>query len=191
MNSVRPEQGTTLLALARDAIARRLGIPGVAHERPGWLQEPGATFVTLTREGRLRGCIGSLQPWRSLQDDVCANAIAAALQDPRFPPVPDVELASVRIEVSLLSAMSALEFASETEARTLLRPGVDGVVLEYGRARGTFLPQVWEALPQPRDFLDQLKRKAGLAPDFWHEELRLSCYTVTKWRETEPVHGTG
>lgn len=188
MNVALPEQGPTLLALARDAIARRLGEPGVTHDLPGWLQEPGATFVTLTREGRLRGCIGSLQPWRSLQEDVRANAVAAALQDPRFPPLPGAELPQVRIEVSLLSAMAGLEFSSEAEARAQLRPGEDGLVLEYGRARGTFLPQVWESLPQPRDFLEQLKRKAGLAADFWHEDIRLSRYTVTRWREPEPVH---
>jgi AmmeMemoRadiSam system protein A len=191
MNTVAVEQGSTLLALARDAIARNLGLPGVAHDRPDWLLEPGATFVTLMREGSLRGCIGSLQAWRSLQEDVRANAVAAALQDPRFPPVPRAELAGLRIEVSLLSAVHGLEFASEAEARGCLRPGVDGVVLEYGRARGTFLPQVWEALPHPRDFLDQLKRKAGLPADFWHEEIRLARYTVTKWREEEPVHAGG
>ena len=191
MSAGHPEQGATLLALARDAIARRLGLTGVAHDLPDWLQEPGATFVTLTREGRLRGCIGSLQPWRSLQEDVRANAVAAALQDPRFPPLPGAELVHVRIEVSLLSATSELAFRSEAEARARLRPGVDGVVLEYGRARGTFLPQVWGALPQPRDFLAQLKRKAGLAADFWHEDIRLSRYTVTKWREPEPLHAGG
>jgi len=178
------EQGAILLQVARDAIARALGSPGIPQDLPDWLHEPGATFVTLTQSGRLRGCIGSLEARRSLHADVSANAVAAALRDSRFQPLTAQELPLTRIEVSLLSGTSEMEFGSEAEAHACLRPGVDGVVLEYGRARGTFLPQVWESLPRTEDFLAHLKRKAGLPADFWHENIRLSRYTVTCWEES-------
>jgi hypothetical protein len=177
------EYGDVLLAVARNAIAMRLGEQGIRHELHGWLQEPGASFVTLTQQGELRGCIGSLEPHRPLGEDVHANAVAAALHDPRFPPLTVHELSRTRIEVSLLSSPADMSFESEQDVLARLRPGVDGVVLQYGRARGTFLPQVWESLPQPADFLAHLKRKAGLPADFWHEEIRLSRYTVDKWKE--------
>jgi AmmeMemoRadiSam system protein A len=176
-------QGATLLALARHAIGQRLGVDGVTPELPDWLDAPGATFVTLTQQGRLRGCIGSLQAYRALHEDVAENAVTAALRDPRFPPLPAQELAFTRIEVSLLSALTALDFDSQADALEQLRPGTDGVVLSYGDRRGTFLPQVWEALPEPEEFLAQLKRKAGLPAGFWDDAIRLERYSVTKWRE--------
>jgi AmmeMemoRadiSam system protein A len=177
-------QGDTLLAVARDAIASRLGASGVSHAPHPWLHEPGATFVTLTQQGALRGCIGSLEPYRSLLEDVAANAVAAATLDPRFPSLHVHELPYTRIEVSLLSGNTDIEFVSESDALAQLRPGIDGVILQYGHARGTFLPQVWESLPRAEDFLAQLKQKAGLSADFWHEDICLSRYTVTKWKET-------
>jgi AmmeMemoRadiSam system protein A len=119
--------------------------------------------------------------------DVRANAIAAATHDPRFMPLSVHELARTRIEVSLLSETEPIEFKSEQHALSLLRPGIDGIVLEYGHARGTFLPQVWESLPEPADFMAHLKRKAGLPTSFWHEDIRLSRYTVTKWKEADHV----
>lgn len=185
MSTLPDTRDSTLLAVARDAIARRLGERGLDYTQPGWLHEPGASFVTLTQDGALRGCIGSLEAYRQLLDDVRANAIAAALRDPRFPPLRAAELAHTRIEVSLLSAPEALEFSSEADAIAGLRPGIDGVVLQYGQARGTFLPQVWESLPQPAEFLAQLKRKAGLPADFWDGGIRLARYTVRKWQEAE------
>jgi hypothetical protein len=185
MNMLPETRDTTLLAVARDAISQRLGAGGVDYVPPAWLQEPGASFVTLTQAGALRGCIGSLEAHRSLLADVRANAVAAALRDPRFPPLRAEELPQTRIEVSLLSAAEDMEIASEADAIARLRPGVDGVVLQFGRARGTFLPQVWESLPRPEDFLAQLKRKAGLPPDFWHDDIRLARYTVRKWREAD------
>jgi hypothetical protein len=185
VNTQQEARGATLLAVARDAIAQRLGVSGASHEAQAWLQEPGASFVTLTQQDALRGCIGSLAAHRPLLEDVRANAVAAALRDPRFPPLRAQELPRIRIEVSLLSEAADMEFESESQAISLLRPGTDGVVLQFGHARGTFLPQVWEALPRPEDFLAQLKRKAGLPADFWHEDIRLSRYTVTKWKESE------
>ncbi|MGB5472746.1 MAG: AmmeMemoRadiSam system protein A [Gammaproteobacteria bacterium] len=185
MNRLPDAQGAILLAVARDAIAQRLGSAGVGHDLQDWLQEPGASFVTLTQQGGLRGCIGSLVAQRPLLEDVRANAVAAALHDPRFPPLQAVELPRTRIEVSLLSAAEGMDVESEADAIAQLRPGIDGVVLRLGQARGTFLPQVWESLPRPEDFLLQLKRKAGLPGDFWDEDIRLERYTVSKWQEAE------
>ena len=184
------ERGRVLLALAREAIAVALYVPPPAARWPAgeleapWLRALGACFVTLTRQGRLRGCIGSVRARRPLADDVRANARAAALSDPRFPPLTAGELPDTRIEVSLLSAASPLPAASEEEALAALRPGLDGIILDVGgETHATFLPQVWENLPSPRDFLAHLKHKAGLPPGFWSPDLRLQRYTVTKWTE--------
>ncbi len=180
------ERGNIMLAIARAAIASRLGRSGIVDESAPWLAEPGACFVTLTLHGELRGCIGSLEPYRSLLMDLKENALAAAFRDPRFPPLGERELTSVRVELSLLSPVSPISFRDEADALAQLRPGVDGVILEYGRNRGTFLPQVWEQLPLPREFFAHLKRKAGLSPDFWADGLRLSRYTVEKFKEPDP-----
>lgn len=180
------EAGRVLLPEARAAIVRALGRTP-AHEAdtlPPWLHEPGASFVTLTQQGRLRGCIGSLQAHRPLLADVQANAVAAALRDPRFAPLTADELAITQVELSLLSPLQPLDFDDEADALSRLRPGVDGLVLSFGAQRGTFLPQVWEQLPEPAAFLAQLKRKAGLPADFWHAGLRLQRYTVAKYRES-------
>lgn len=184
MNS---EQGRILLPIARAAIARALNMPHSADESAAWLQEHGACFVTLTQQGDLRGCIGTLQAHRPLLADVKSNAVAAALHDPRFMPLSREEFDITEIEISLLSPTQAMSFRDEIDALTQLRPQVDGVVLEYHGYRSTFLPQVWEQLPQPQQFMAQLKRKAGLPEEFWHEEIRLSRYSVTKLRESELV----
>lgn len=181
-------QGETLLAVARNAIATRLGEPGISHADQPWLHDPAATFVTLTQQGALRGCIGSLEPHRTLLEDVSANAVAAATRDHRFSPLQAGELGRTRIEVSLLSASSAIEFESEAHVLNQLRPGVDGLILQYGQQRGTFLPQVWDQLPQAKNFLTALKHKAGLPADFWAADLQLSRYTVQKWKEAVPEH---
>ena len=181
------DRGPTLLALARASIAQALGFPRAEGDLPPWLQEPGASFVTLTQNGQLRGCIGSLAAHRPLGEDVRANAVAAALRDPRFPALTATELARTRVEVSVLSAMQPLAFSSEADALAQLRPQVDGVVLEYGAHRGTFLPQVWEQLPTPKEFMAHLKRKAGLSADFWADGVRLQRYTVEKWKEDGPT----
>lgn len=177
-------QGKVLLPIARAAIGRALGFKHSADESAAWLNEHGACFVTLTQEGELRGCIGTLQPHRALLADVKSNAVAAALHDPRFMPLSREEFDLTEIEVSVLSPTQAMSFRDEIDALTQLRPQVDGVVFEFQSWRSTFLPQVWEQLPHPQQFMAQLKRKAGLPPDFWHEEIRLSRYCVTKWRET-------
>ena len=179
------EKGEILLPIARAAIARVLKVPHAADESAPWLAEHGACFVTLTQFGELRGCIGSLQAHRSLLDDVKGNAVSAALHDPRFTPLSADEFDITTIEVSLLSATQAMIVRDEADALAQLRPQVDGIVFEYGQYRSTFLPQVWENLARPRDFLAMLRRKAGLPDDFWAAEVKLSRYTVTKWSESE------
>jgi uncharacterized protein len=179
------EPGQTLLPIARASIARALGRELAASEAAPWLLDPGACFVTLTQQGELRGCIGSLEAHRTLLADVKANALAAAFRDPRFSPLAGHELDVVDIEVSLLSPMQPLTFAGEAEALAQLRPGVDGVVFEFGARRSTFLPQVWEQLPDAQEFMAHLKRKAGLPASFWAAEVRLQRYTVSKWKESD------
>lgn len=187
----RQERGRVLLALARESLVEALEPgrdPRPAHPEAPWLDEPGACFVTLTRDGELRGCIGSLYASRPLGEDVRANARAAAFRDPRFPPLTRQELPRVTIEVSLLSPPVPLPVRDEAEALARLRPGRDGVILDYRGASGTFLPQVWEQLPDPRSFLAQLKHKAGLPPTFWSPEIELWTYEVTKWEEEPSSH---
>ncbi len=186
--SERDEQGKILLKVARNAICQALHMPCSPVKTDvgvDWLNQPGATFVTLTQYGQLRGCIGSLEAGSSLIENVSSNAVAAALRDPRFAPLRVDELNSVRVEVSLLSGQQPISFTSEVDALAQLRPGVDGVVLEYGQYHSTFLPQVWEALPEPKQFLAKLKSKAHLPEDFWDEGIRLSRYTVSKWYEVD------
>ncbi len=177
------DKGTTLLKLARSEIASKLGHEVMPFKQANWLTEPGASFVTLTRQGTLRGCIGTLEAHRPLGLDVKENSVAAAFRDPRFMPLTLAEFEEIRVEVSLLSPSEPLVAASEAEALAALRPNVDGVVFEYGHHRSTFLPQVWEQLPDPAEFMAHLKRKAGLPADFWAEQVRLSRYTVSKWKE--------
>jgi AmmeMemoRadiSam system protein B/AmmeMemoRadiSam system protein A len=177
------DKGATLLGLARSEIASKLWEGTAKTFTAAWLREPGASFVTLTREGELRGCIGTLEAHRPLGLDVRENAVAAAFRDPRFMPLARGEFDEIRVEVSLLSPAEPLAARDEAEALAVLRPHVDGVVFEYGHHRSTFLPQVWEQLPEPDAFLAHLKRKAGLPMDFWAEQVRLSRYTVSKWKE--------
>jgi AmmeMemoRadiSam system protein A len=178
-------KGKTLLPIARASIADALGEKLIADENAIWLQDRAACFVTLTQEGELRGCIGTLEAHRSLLEDVKANARSAAFHDPRFSPLKKKELDYTEIEVSLLSPTQAMEFTTEQEALAQLRPGIDGVVFEFGRYRSTFLPQVWEQLPDRIEFMAHLKHKAGLQPDFWADQVRLYRYSVNKWRERD------
>ena len=174
-------RGPTLLAIARSAIEQTsTSAPRVWTEE--WLRAPGASFVTLRLDGDLRGCIGSVEARRALGDDVTHNARAAAYRDPRFHPVTPGELPRLDVEVSVLSPRVPLEAMSEAEALRKLRPGIDGICFEFHDLASTFLPQVWESLPEPAIFLAELRRKAGLAPNFWHPDVRLSRYTVEKYQ---------
>jgi len=177
------DAGPVLLLIARAAIARELGRTHPAHEDAEWLQDPGACFITLKQGENLRGCIGTLRAHRPLLEDVKANAVSAAFRDPRFSPLSPDELDSTRLEISLLSSLESLAFENEHHALSQLRPGTDGIVFEYGYHQSTFLPQVWEELPDPMEFMASLKHKAGLPPDFWDAEVKLARYTVSKWKE--------
>jgi AmmeMemoRadiSam system protein A len=183
-----PEDRQTLLKLAREAIRRatqRRELPPVdADALAEDLRRDGASFVTLTKHGALRGCIGTLEPRRSLALDVRENAVAAAFSDPRFPPVGADELDDLHVEVSVLSNPQPLAYDGPDDLMARLRPGVDGVVIESGWHRATFLPQVWEKLPSPRQFLEHLCLKAGLPPDaYLSPGLAVYTYQVEKFEE--------
>ena len=178
------DRGAALVAIARAALDESFGL--VVSREPAdepWLRELGATFVTLTKNGELRGCIGSVTASKPLIDDLRANARAAAFRDPRFPPVTADELPSISVEVSVLSPVRELTFDGERHLLELLEPGVDGLVIEADGRRATFLPQVWESLRDPASFLAQLKRKAGLDPEESAEGLRAWRFRVEKFTE--------
>ncbi len=180
------ETGRILINLARSAIATRLGIATSAPAADQhWLRERGATYVTLLRDNKLRGRTGTLQAHRPLADDVAANAIAAACSDRRFKPLTRDEFADIRIEICLLSDIEPIVADHETAALARLRPGVDGLIFEYGRHHSTFLPEVWKDIADPSEFMAQLKYKAGLPPDFWDHGVKLARYTVSRWDETD------
>jgi AmmeMemoRadiSam system protein A len=178
-----PHAGPVLLGIARAAIASRGSSGGIHPDDPAWLDEPGAAFVTITEDGSLRGCIGSIQPTRTLRDDIVHNACSAAFHDPRFPPLRAQDVPRVRLEVSVLSATSPLPASSRDILLERLRPHTDGLVLGWHGHRATFLPQVWEQLPEPRDFVDHLLRKAGLRSDFWAVDVVAHRFGVTAWAE--------
>lgn len=175
--------GRELLALARAAIAHHFDAEQALPALTEALRQPAATFVTLTQNGQLRGCIGSLEAWRPLGEDVCENAVNAAFRDPRFSPLEASELARTRVEVSLLTPAEPMLFANEADALAQLRPDIDGLIFECHGRRSTFLPQVWEQLPEPLLFMAHLKQKAGFSLDFWHPDVKLWRYGVRKWKE--------
>lgn len=178
-----PGLGRALLTIARSAIGAELGLGAFAEFHHAELARPAATFVTLRRSSELRGCIGSLEPRRPLGADVRENATAAAFRDPRFAPLDRAEFERISIEVSLLSAAERFDVQDEEDLLARIRPGFDGLVLAFGGHRVTFLPQVWEAFPEPREFLAALKHKAGFAADFWSPDVNVSRYAVTNWAE--------
>ena len=180
---MKPDVLVTLARFARARIDEELGGAEASRaEIHASCNDPGASFVTLRwDDGRLQGCIGSLEPRRALVEDVAQNALAAAFADPRAEPLARGDLRRLRVEVSVLSALERIEFdGSEAGARAALRVGTDGVVLVHGPRRGTFLPQMWEQLETPEEFLNELKRKARLAHDFWAPDVELHRYTVAK-----------
>jgi AmmeMemoRadiSam system protein A len=182
------EEREQLLKLARqameDAVCGKRLKPLELRTLPARLQEPGASFITLTVHGDLRGCIGALEPRVPLAEDVREHAVAAALQDPRFPPVYPAELPVIQIEVSRLTLPTPLPYEDPAELLSKLKPGVDGVILSYGKRRATFLPQVWEKIAQPEDFLEHLCMKLGVPPDFWrYQKLEVSVYQVEEFHE--------
>ena len=175
-------QEILLLDIAEASIRHGLDYGRPLSVSPGDYQDslraPGACFVTLNRSGQLRGCIGSLSAHRPLVEDVADNAYAAAFSDPRFPPLREEELEGLDIHISILTPAEPMRFDSEADLLRQLQPGVDGLIMEEGFRRGTFLPSVWEQLPSPDLFLTHLKQKAGLPTNYWSDTLRVSRYTT-------------
>jgi AmmeMemoRadiSam system protein A len=183
-----PEEKQTLLKLARQALetgVRRQPLPPLeAASLTPLLRSDGASFVTLTVGGSLRGCIGALEPYQPLAEDVREHAVAAALEDYRFPPVREPELAKIAIEVSRLTLPVRLDYAGPDDLLAKLRPGVDGVILRDGIRRATFLPQVWEKIADQAEFLANLCYKMGAAPDTWKKKhLEVLVYQVEDFHE--------
>jgi AmmeMemoRadiSam system protein A len=183
-----PEEKQTLLRISRqslEAAVRGQGLPALerASLTPRLLAD-GASFVTLTMHGDLRGCIGALQPYQPLAADVREHAAAAALEDYRFHPVEPAELAEIAVEVSRLTVPTPLEYSTPEDLLSKLQPGTDGVILRDGVNRATFLPQVWEKIPEPAEFLASLCYKMGAAPDTWRRQhLEVLVYRVEEFHE--------
>lgn len=182
------EERATLIVIARKALED--GVSGRALEpvelgaQSKRLQEPGATFVTLKRRGELRGCIGALEARQPLVEDVREHAVAAALNDYRFPPVSPEELPEITIEISRLTSPQRLEYEKSEDLPALLRPHMDGVILRDGIRRATFLPQVWEKINDPQIFLGYLCQKMGLPADTWRrKKLDAWIYQVEEFEE--------
>ncbi len=183
-----PEERRILLRLARESIEHvvygRPLPPLDLQALPPALRQPGVVFVTLTKDGVLRGCIGALEAYQPLAEDVREHAAAAATQDYRFPPVRPDELPDIAIEISRLTPPAPLPYEDPKTLPTLLRPHVDGVVLRDGFRRATFLPQVWKKIPDPHAFLSQLCLKMGAPPDLWQRKiLEVSTYQVEEFAE--------
>ena len=176
------EHRRLLLKLASDSIAYGLrhdsALPVDLAEVPRELREQRATFVTLQIRDNLRGCIGMLEARRPLATDVAENAFAAAFEDTRFLPLTPPEFGQLDIHISVLSPLEPMTFESEADFLGQLRPGVDGIVIEEGFHRGTFLPSVWEQLPDREEFLRHLKLKAGLPTAYWSPSIRAQRYTT-------------
>ncbi len=190
VKTLTEEQGRYLIKVARKTIENVLlgrtekeledkNLPGVFHERRG-------TFVTITEDGNLRGCIGHIIPRESIIEGVRVNAINAAFRDPRFRPLSPDELDKIKIEVSILTEPKPLKYKDAQDLLDKLRPGIDGVIIKKGFHEATFLPQVWEQLPGKEDFLTHLCLKAGLDGDAWRRgDLEVSTYQVQAFEEGE------
>ncbi len=179
----------TLQGVARQSIesglARGCPLEVDPAAYPESLRPLRATFITLKSDNRLRGCIGTLEARLPLVTDVAEHAYAAAFEDPRFPPLRKQEFPLLEIHISILSPPEPLHFSSEVDLLRQLRPGIDGLILRLGERHATFLPSVWEGLPDPYVFLAQLKQKAGLPLDFWSAALEAERYTTESFGEGE------
>jgi AmmeMemoRadiSam system protein A len=177
-----PDERNLLLDIAlgsiRSGLKSRRPLPIKTATCPDWLSSKRASFVTLNAGDMLRGCIGSLEPHASLAEDVSHNAWAAAFRDPRFEPLQTKELANLTIQVSVLSTPEIIGVDSEPALIEKLRPGIDGLILQEGSSRATFLPAVWHSLPEPERFLAHLKLKAGLEAGYWSDSIQVWRYTT-------------
>lgn len=178
-------QKREMLEHARSSIARELGYH-IAHAPvdADWKKEERAAFVTLYYQGELRGCIGSLTAYQALWSELEHNAKAAAFDDPRFLPMSRTEFADIDVQISILTPTQSITVTSRDDLLTTLRPHIDGLLLEDGEHRATFLPQVWGQLSDPAQFLSHLLRKAGLAGDYWSDTMRCSIYQVLEVKES-------
>ncbi len=172
-----------LLELARNEINRSLGLKYSDIKKEKEWDDKRATFVTLTKDGNLRGCIGSLEARQSIYEDIKDNAKSAAFRDPRFPPVTESEIQNIKIEISILTPLKEITFDTEADIINKIIPFKMGLLLECGMYRGTFLPQVWEHFNRPEDFFRHLKQKAGLSEDFFDPGMKLFSYEVDKCQE--------
>jgi AmmeMemoRadiSam system protein A len=179
--------GPFLLSIARGSIEYGFEhggpLPVRLAELPAALAEPAATFTTLRRSGELRGCCGTLEARQALADDVAHSAYQAAFRDPRFAPLLRDEFQGIHLEVSVLTPMEAMHVSDEADLLEQLQPGVDGLVIVEGGRRATFLPKVWENLPEPGQFIAQLKAKCGLPFDYWSPQLEFLRYRTNTWSE--------
>ena len=184
---ITPEEKRQLLEIAQQSIDSGLNgaeVPRVdSSQLGGNLNNKLASFVTLTQDNELRGCMGSLQATETLAQSVANTAYNAAFRDPRFPNLTDAELHNTDIEISILSPMEPLPVSSREDLLNQLKPNIDGLLLEDGHHRATFLPQVWDKLNSPEDFLRQLLAKAGLPADHWSERIRFSRYQTLSFHE--------
>jgi AmmeMemoRadiSam system protein A len=182
--------GTELLRLARGSIEYGLiheaPLPVDCGDLPPALSDPAATFTTLRFEGQLRGCCGTLEAVRPLAEDVARSAFQAAFRDVRFEPVGKHELGALRLEVSVLSPLESMPVVDEADLLDRLMPGTDGLVILAEGRRATFLPKVWEMLPEPQQFVAALKAKCGLAENYWSERLEFQRYRTTSYEEAVP-----
>lgn len=188
VDKLTSDEKQILLQLARQALVEGVGghklEPLSLDDFPRALREPGATFVTLTKSGVLRGCVGALDAYQTLAEDVREHAIAAAMQDYRFPPVRPEEVPELRIEISRLTTPQPLSYDEVNDLLKKLRPGIDGVILHDGLHRATFLPQVWEKIPDPAEFLDHLCQKMGVNSELWRQRhLDIYTYQVEEFHE--------
>ena len=182
---ISPEYRERLTTLAyqsiQHGIQHRCPVPVSSNDWPEELRATRASFVTLHKFDELRGCIGALTATLPLVQDVAEHAFDAAFKDPRFGPVTEFEVDLLSIHLSVLSKPEPLAFDSESELLEMIRPGEDGLILKEGTHQGTFLPSVWEKLPNPRQFLRQLKQKARLSPDYWSDTITIERYTAESW----------
>jgi len=186
--SLSEKEGRQLLKLARETIEARLFgrpvSPTTDTKMPPAFGEERGTFVTLTKKGNLRGCIGHLTPQGPLIEEIRTNAINAAFRDPRFAPVRAEEWPEISLEVSILTEPKPLRYRDAQDLLQQLRPGLDGVILKKGYHQATFLPQVWDQLPRKEDFLAHLCLKAGLDQDAWRQgDLEVWTYQVQAFEE--------
>jgi AmmeMemoRadiSam system protein A len=182
---IQPELRQRLTRLAslsiEHGVRQEQALPVDSNAWATELCEMRSSFVTLHKHGELRGCIGSLVATQPLVQDVSHHAFCAAFRDPRFPPVVADELESLHVHISVLSIPSAVSFDNEADLLDVIQPGRDGLILREGTRQATFLPAVWENLPEPVQFLAQLKLKAGLDRNYWSDKISIERYTTESW----------